>query len=61
MCGLCKMTCPEVFEVPEKMQVKNDADLTKELEIKEAADSCPVNVIAIEFDSSGKRDNEEIS
>ena len=57
MCGLCQSTCPEVFEVPEKMRVKTDADLGKEDKIKEAADSCPVNVIALELNSSGKRDN----
>ena len=27
MCGACEATCPEVFEVPEKMVVRPDAQL----------------------------------
>ena len=57
-CGLFQEICAEVFAVPKKMQVKQDANLSKEDEIKAAAESCPVNVIAIEYDNSGKRDNE---
>ena len=57
MCGLCQSICPKVFEVPEKMTVKENADLTCEGDIMQAADSCPVNVIALEFDHSRKRDN----
>jgi ferredoxin len=57
MCGACEAVCPEVFEVPEKMVVKADADLSLIDEIEEAAQSCPVDVIAIEHDNSGKRDN----
>jgi len=56
MCGACEAACDAVFEVPEKMVVKANADLSLENEIKEAADGCPVGVIAIEFDHSGKRD-----
>ena len=59
MCGLCQTTCPEVFEVPDKMHVLAKPDLTKEEEIKEAAKHCPVSVIALEVDGSGKRDNTE--
>jgi len=57
MCGACEAVCPEVFEVPEKMVVKTDADLSLTDEIEEAAQSCPVDVIALEHDNSGKRDN----
>jgi len=53
MCGACEAVCDAVFSVPEKMVVRKDADLSLEDEIKEAADSCPVSVIAIEID--GKR------
>jgi len=49
MCGACEATCDAVFEVPEKMQVKAGVDFAAyEAEIKEAADSCPVGVIAFE-------------
>jgi hypothetical protein len=48
---------PEVFEVPEKMVVRKDADLTLVKEIEKAAEDCPVATIAIEYDHSGKRDN----
>jgi len=57
MCGACEAVCDAVFEVPEKMVVKSDADLSLEDEIKEAVDSCPVDTIAVEYDNSGKRDN----
>ena len=57
MCGACEAVCPEVFEVPEKMVVKPDADLSLVDEIKDATQSCPVDVIAVEYDNSGKRDN----
>ena len=57
MCGLCQSICPKVFVVPEKMSVREDADLSCESEIIEASNACPVNVIAIEFNYSGKRDN----
>jgi ferredoxin len=57
MCTLCQTICPEVFQVPEKMTVRKDAKLNMEKEIHHAAESCPVSVIAIEYDKSGKRDN----
>ena len=58
MCGACEAICPDVFEVPEKMVVKEGADLAaNESEIEEAAQGCPAAVIAIENDHSGKRDN----
>lgn len=59
MCGACEAICESVFEVPEKMIVKDDADLSLTEEIEEAADGCPVATIAIEYDNSGKRDNPE--
>ncbi len=45
MCGACEAICEEVFEVPEKVIVKNNADLSLEDEIIEAADCCPVEII----------------
>jgi ferredoxin len=56
-CFLCENTCPEVFEVPAKMVVRKDADLSLIDQIRESADSCPVSTIAIEYNNSGKRDN----
>jgi len=49
-CGLCSDICPEVFEQPEdEAIIKSDADFSKyEDEIKEAAESCPVEVIHYE-------------
>jgi ferredoxin len=57
MCGACEATCPEVFEVPEKMVVRPDAQLGLTDQVVEAAEGCPVGTIAIEYDGSGKRDN----
>jgi len=58
MCGACEAVCDSVFEVPEKMAVKEDADLAaNEAEIKEAADSCPVGVIAYAVDGGEGRAN----
>ncbi len=48
-CGLCESTCPEVFEVPDKMIVKNNINFDEfNVAIREAVDSCPTNVIKIE-------------
>ena len=45
-CGTCEDICPEVFSVPEKMVVKSGVDFGDfEAEIKDAAESCPVEVI----------------
>jgi ferredoxin len=57
MCGACEAISPDVFEVPEKMIVKANADLSLLQEIEEAAEGCPVATIAIEYDNSGKRGN----
>ena len=48
-CGACESACPEVFEVPEKMTVKNGVDFSKyESAIKDAVNSCPTDVIKYE-------------
>jgi ferredoxin len=48
-CDLCADIAPEVFEVPDKMQVIPGADLeANEDAIKDAADSCPTQVIKFE-------------
>ena len=48
-CGICETICPEVFELEDIAVVKKDANFTDfEDEIKEAADSCPVDVIKYE-------------
>jgi ferredoxin len=57
MCGACEAICPEVFEVPEKMIVKDGADLSLIREIEEASEGCPVATIAFEIDGSGTRAN----
>lgn len=45
-CNACEDICPEVFSVPEKMVVKSGVNFGDfETEIKDAADSCPVEVI----------------
>lgn len=50
LCGLCTDICPDVFELgDETSTVKKGADLNaNEEKIKEAADSCPVEVIKYE-------------
>lgn len=51
MCGACEAICDSVFEVPEKMVVVEGVDFSEfEDEIKEAAESCPVETIGIEED-----------
>ncbi len=48
-CGLCEGTCPEVFEMPDEAVVISGVDYSAfEDEIREAADSCPVEVIRFE-------------
>ncbi len=50
-CGLCEGIAPEVFEVPDKMIVLDGVDFSKhEDEIRDAADSCPTEVIKFEED-----------
>ncbi|GHV15676.1 hypothetical protein AGMMS49938_14520 [Fibrobacterales bacterium] len=58
MCGACEAVCDAVFEVPEKMAVKAGAGFVEnEAEIKDAADGCPVGVIAYALDGGDKRAN----
>jgi ferredoxin len=48
-CGNCEAICPAVFEVPDKMVVKKGVDFSAhEDTIREAAASCPTNVIVVE-------------
>lgn len=45
-CGLCEGICPDVFVVEDTAAVKEGVDFQDfEDEIKDAADSCPVEVI----------------
>ena len=45
-CGVCADICPEVFEVGDTATVKKGADVSANEEcVKEAAESCPVEVI----------------
>ena len=48
-CGTCAALCPDVFEIAGdfKAKIKEGADSNKPC-VKEAADSCPVEVIKIE-------------
>lgn len=48
-CSLCEQTVPEVFEMVDDMaKVKVDVvPADKEADVKEAADSCPVEAIKI--------------
>lgn len=47
-CGLCEQICPEVFEMPDLAKVKSGVDFNQyEDKIREAADSCPVEVIKV--------------
>jgi len=49
VCALCEQICPDVFEMAEDTaKVKAGADFdANEDAVREAADSCPVNVIKI--------------
>ncbi len=48
-CGLCEEICPEVFELEDVAVVKEGVDYSEyEDGIKEAAESCPVEVIQYE-------------
>lgn len=45
-CGVCEDLCPKVFFVEDKSNVKEDANFSEvEDQIREAAASCPVEVI----------------
>ena len=48
-CGMCEEICPNVFEMPDEAIVKDGADFEENEEgIKEAAESCPVEIIKYE-------------
>jgi len=48
-CGVCEITCPEIFEVPDRMIVKQVANLDAyEAAIRDAVESCPSDVIKVE-------------
>lgn len=48
-CNLCESIAPDVFEVPDKMVVKENVDFEAfRTEIIEAAEICPVEVIKYE-------------
>lgn len=48
-CGLCAITCPQVFAMPELAEVIAGADFAAYAElIKEAAAACPADVIRFE-------------
>ena len=48
-CGVCESICPDVFEVVDIAEVKEGVNFADfEDEIREAADSCPVEVIKFE-------------
>jgi ferredoxin len=45
-CGLCEDICPEVFKLKDRATVIEGVDYSSfEAKIKEAAESCPVEVI----------------
>jgi ferredoxin len=48
-CGVCELTCPEVFEVPDRMIVKKGVNFNDfETAILDAVESCPSAVIKFE-------------
>lgn len=48
-CGTCVSICPEVFDLPGDLAVvKDDADLSLDDLIMEAAEACPVEAIKYE-------------
>lgn len=49
VCGMCEELCPEVFEMEDEAVVKDGADFeSNEAGIKDAAESCPVEIIKFE-------------
>jgi len=48
-CGMCESICPAVFEMPDEARVIEGADLeANTADIKDAAESCPVEIIKYE-------------
>lgn len=59
-CGACEATIDKVFVVPDKMVIKPEASNffeSHDEEIREAAQGCPVDTIAIAEDGVEKRCN----
>jgi ferredoxin len=51
-CKLSETLCPDVFKVDDEAHVMEGVDYTQfELQIMEAAEACPVEVIKYETDS----------
>ncbi|MCI2113314.1 ferredoxin [Ruminococcus sp.] len=50
-CGLCNSICPEVFTMTDEGVATASSDISEEQEesVQEAADSCPVDAIEVEF------------
>ncbi len=56
-CGLCAFIAPELFEVTDISHLKEGADFSKhEAALKEAAKSCPVQVIFYEEDHDNRKE-----
>ena len=48
-CGMCEEICPNVFEMPDEAEVKAGAAFSANEDcIKEAAESCPMEIIKYE-------------
>ena len=48
-CGMCEDLCPNVFEMQDEAVVKDGVDFESNEEgIKDAAESCPVEIIKYE-------------
>ena len=49
VCGTCEEVCPEVFAMTDEIAVvRDDADLSLDDQITEAAEGCPVDAIGYE-------------
>lgn len=50
-CGLCNSICPEVFTMTDEGVATAKNEIVTELKdsVQEAADSCPVDAIEVEF------------
>jgi ferredoxin len=46
-CGLCASNCPEVFEIGDDNIAHVVSGECKTCDLKEVADQCPVNAIAV--------------
>lgn len=49
-CGLCESICPDVFEMPDEAHVIVGSDFEANEDcIRDAAESCPVEIIKFEM------------